>query len=136
MKKEEGTLGDFISILIAILVCVIIMTVSIGFSGDSKRKVEIDNLARTTILQMDDTGYLTSQMQNQLTASLSALGCRNINYTGSTVNKADYGSPVYLKVTFEMPASDFSMDSNNIFAFRQTTRYVTSQIYEESRSRN
>lgn len=134
--KASGTLGDFISILIAIFVSIIIMITAIGFSGDSQRKIKIDDLARTTILRMDDTGYLTPEMKSDLTASLTALGCRNISYAGSTVTPADYGSPVYLKVTFDMPASDFMMDTDNMFTFRQTTRYISTGIYEESRSRN
>lgn len=136
IHKEEGVAGDFISILIALLVGIIIMFAAIGFSGDGKKKMQIDDLGRTAILRMDDTGCLTTQMKDDLTAALTALGCRNINYSGTTMSPADYGSPIYLKVTFEMPASDFSMDDNNIFAFRQTTRYVVSQIYKEGRSKN
>lgn len=135
IHKEEGTVGDFIAILIAILAGIIIMLAAIGFSGDGKKKTEIDDLGRTAILRMDDTGCLTAEMRNDLTAALTELGCRNIDYSGTTMLPADYGSPIYLKVTFEMPASDLSMENNNIFAFRQTTRYVTSGIYRESRSK-
>ena len=98
MKKEQGNVLDFLTILLTILAMSILVTVYLECSGLLMKKLEISQIARKYILKMETEGYLTEGTGNELLSELHRAGVRSVDISGTTVVPVSYGDTIVLKI--------------------------------------
>lgn len=64
-----------------------------------QQKAEVDQLARRYILRMETVGGLLTEDREQLVAELNALGVSAVDLSGTTMEEAEYGSTIELRIS-------------------------------------
>lgn len=99
MKKEAGSIGDFM----AACICMLMMSVLLLSYMDSVRlldkKAEINQIARKYILKMETVGMLTETDQAALLEELAAAGATEVRLEGTTTYRGGYGSTIVLCIS-------------------------------------
>lgn len=98
MKKNQGNIMDFLTILITITAMSFLVTVYLECTNLMIRKVEIGQISRKYILKMETDGYLTEPTKNELVRELREAGLQQIDISGTTLHPVSYGDAIYLKV--------------------------------------
>lgn len=131
-KSKGQGFGELFSSLLSILALCVVVLFFIGTIQVINRQVNMDNVIRGYMLQMESQGYLTDSQQNELKTELVNLGAYDGVYTvgDDTVNyqitlegwdpvarewqtdaigkAAGYGNRVGLKVTMTVPDNEYS----------------------------
>lgn len=98
MKKEAGSIGD----LLAVCICMILMTVLLAAYMDSVRliaeKTEINQIARKYILRMETVGVLTESDRILFGRELETAGASAVSLEGTTFDRVGYGEEIVLKI--------------------------------------
>lgn len=98
MKKEEGNVGEFMSVCICMLLLTALLTAYMDSVRLIDEKTEVNQIARKYILRMETVGRLTESDRAMLYQELSALGASEVSFEGSTVVSAGYGEPIVLSI--------------------------------------
>ncbi len=98
MRKEQGNVLDFLTILITILAMAVLVTAYLEGTGLLMKKLEISQISRKYILKMETEGYLTEAARNDLVSELQDAGMYHIDISGTTLQPVSYGDAVYLKI--------------------------------------
>lgn len=106
-KKSKGVLDDFLPTLIFLALMAILLFLFIGYNKAINQKTTLNNIARKYLLEMETTGYMTTEMQNSLKEELSAAGfagnesgaeiSRN-NFYGTTFTDVGYGNEMIINI--------------------------------------
>lgn len=99
MKKKQGNIMDFLTILITITAMSFLVTAYLECTNIMMKKMEISQISRKYILKMETDGYLTEPTRNELVRELSEAGLQQIDISGTTLHPVSYGDAIYLKVT-------------------------------------
>lgn len=111
-KTEKGSVLDVLSAGMCVLAMTVLMLAYSGNIGLMNQKAQINQIARKYILKMETVGCLTAQDRQALTAELSVLGVSDPDFSGSTVSKAEYGAPVYLKIKGHIYTENVKMNGD------------------------
>ena len=84
LTKADGNVLDFITGMITILAISVIVMVSFSYTELLNKKLEVSQIARRYILQMETKGYLESMSEQQLYEDLQRVGMKNIDLSGTT----------------------------------------------------
>lgn len=98
MKKQEGSIGDFMSTGLCLLAMTAVMTVYLDCAGLIQTKTQIGQIARKFILRMETVGMLTDEDRVALLGELEAAGATQIQLEGSTLWQVNYGDPIILQI--------------------------------------
>lgn len=98
MKKEAGSIGDFLAVCICMIMMTILMTVYMDCVHIIEEKEEINQIARKYILRMESTGYLAEEDKNMLLRELELSGITEINLEDSTMVRTGYGEEIVLRI--------------------------------------
>lgn len=102
-RCRKGSVVDVMSVGICVLAMTVLMLAYIGSIQLMNSKARIDQVARKYILRMETVGYLTENDRLEMTQELTALGATDLDYTGSTVNRVNYGSTITLEIRGKIP---------------------------------
>lgn len=117
MKKQKGSLIDFLPTMIVVLAVIIIIFVSMDFVKLLNYRLDVKAVARGYILDMETAGYLSSGDATLFKQELSNMGAKNIDLSGTTMSMVGYGNAIYLKFICEVPIEDLNMSSENLLQF-------------------
>lgn len=108
-------------------VCVIGMTVlMLAFLGNIRlmdQKDKISQVSRKYILRMETVGYLTGNDRQQMTQELIELGVKEPDFTGSTMNQVDFGSPIVLVIRGKLTGLHVAAGGDLFGTMFQNTEY-------------
>ena len=98
MKKEQGNVLDFLTILLTIMAMSILVMVYLECTNLLMKKLEVGQISRKYILKMETEGYLTEGAKNSLLAELQQAGVRSVDISGTTMVPVTYGDTIVLKI--------------------------------------
>ena len=84
-KKDKGMLDQFLPAIVVIVLLAVLWTGSMITASNINRSNDIQQVARTYLLQMETDGYLTEENKGLLLNDLAALDMVNIDLTGTSV---------------------------------------------------
>ncbi|MBE5866059.1 MAG: hypothetical protein E7292_07595 [Lachnospiraceae bacterium] len=96
--KDCGNVGNIMVTGIFVLCMVVVM---LSFMDNMKliqQKAEVDQLARRYILRMETVGGLLTEDRDRLVEELTALGITAVDLSGTTMDEAEYGSKIELRI--------------------------------------
>lgn len=96
--KECGNVGNIMVTGILVLCMVVVMLSFLDSMKLIQQKTEVDQLARRYILRMETVGGLLTEDRDQLVEELTALGITAIDLSGTTMDEAEYGSKIELRI--------------------------------------
>lgn len=102
MKKQRGSIGDFLSTGLCLLAMTAVMVVYLGCAGLIQTKTQISQIARKYILRMETMGMLTDEDRSALFGELEAAGVTQIQLEGTTLWQVSYGEPIQLQIQGRM----------------------------------
>ena len=102
LTKADGNVLDFITGMITILAISVIVMVSFSYTELLNKKLEVSQIARRYILQMETRGYLESMSEQQLYEDLQRVGMKNIDLSGTTRQSVVYGEKIMLCISGEL----------------------------------
>ena len=114
MKKDRGdTFNSIIPNLICIIVVMVLIALFTSWLSNIDKRQNINQICRKYMLQMETTGYLTSDMEDSLINELTNAGLRNIEIDSKTSkSKVEYGNDIDLVVKGAMPTFEYNIIQN------------------------
>lgn len=110
-KKHKGE-ENFISGLIVTFTLMATLFICIMMIQNVSRNNDIKSVCRGYLYTMETKGYLTEANKDSLKLDLEALGVKNIDFTGTTLSPAEYGTVITLQVKFDTPIFTFNANSS------------------------
>lgn len=110
MSGHKGSVMNVLAVCICVLTMTIVMLAFIGSIGLMNSKASISQIARKYILKMETVGYLTGNDCVELSAELTKLGAVDLDFTGTTMNQVEYGSPILLVIRGKISGQSVSAD--------------------------
>lgn len=105
-KCRKGSVADMLSVGICVIAMTVLMLAYMGSIQLLNSKLQIDQIARKYILRMETVGYLTGNDRLMMTQELAAIGATELDYSESTLNQVEYGSPIYLVIRGKIPGRE------------------------------
>jgi hypothetical protein len=94
--KDDGSMVDFIYVIVALLILSIISILMMNWYSDMDKKTKIEMLGREYILRMETEGFLTDGDKDNLIKNLNEFGVSNISLIGTTSVPVKYGDKIIL----------------------------------------
>ena len=110
-KKDKGMLDQFLPAIVVIVLLAVLWTGSMITASNINRSNDIQQVARTYLLQMETDGYLTEENKGLLLNDLAALDMININLTGTSFTDVGYGNQVRLVIRGKVNLKDIKFQS-------------------------
>ena len=110
-KKDEGMLDQFLPAIVVIVLLAVLWTGSMITASNINRSNDIQQVARTYLLQMETDGYLTEENKGLLLNDLAALDMVNIDLTGTSFTDVGYGNQVRLVIRGKVNLKDIKFQS-------------------------
>lgn len=110
-KKDEGMLDQFLPAIVVIVLLAVLWTGSMITASNINRSNDIQQVARTYLLQMETDGYLTEENKGLLLNDLAALDMINIDLTGTSFTDVGYGNQVRLVIRGKVNLKDIKFQS-------------------------
>lgn len=120
-------LGDLLSSLLVILSFTILAFSFLNTMNAISRKENVKEVSRKYILEMETTGYLTTESSARLLQELSEIGLTDIDLSGTTLSDAGYGNEIHLYIKGKMPVVELDAGGGDLFAsvFRDTQQMIS-----------
>lgn len=110
-KKDKGMLDQFLPAIVVIVLLAVLWTGSMITASNINRSNDIQQVARTYLLQMETDGYLTEENKGLLLNDLAALDMVNIDLTGTSFTDVGYGNQVRLVIRGKVNLKDIKFQS-------------------------
>ena len=110
-KKDKGMLDQFLPAIVVIVLLAVLWTGSMITASNINRSNDIQQVARTYLLQMETDGYLTEENKGLLLNDLAALDMINIDLTGTSFTDVGYGNQVRLMIRGKVNLKDIKFQS-------------------------
>ena len=110
-KKDKGMLDQFLPAIVVIVLLAVLWTGSMITASNINRSNDIQQVARTYLLQMETDGYLTEENKGLLLNDLAALDMINIDLTGTSFTDVGYGNQVRLVIRGKVNLKDINFQS-------------------------
>ena len=105
-RKDKGILDQFLPAIVVIVLLAVLWTGSMVSASNIDRSSDIQQVARTYLLQMETDGCLTEENRNLLIAELEALDMEQIDLTGTSFTNVGYGNRIRLVIRGVVNLSD------------------------------
>jgi len=121
-KKESGSmLIDEIGSLLVLVFMIAMILAYAGYSKSVQTRLSIDSIAKKYLYQMEAQGYLSTNMQADMTNDMAGIGVTIENFSGTshTAVQAGYGDKITLGCTlsFDNPLySFFTVEKGGLFS--------------------
>ena len=102
MRKESGTVGDLMAVALCMLAMTVLLTNYMDCVQVIQQKIQISQIARKYILQMETTGSLDEEMNRRMCEELESVGVTELRLSGTTVGQAVYGEEIVLQIQGEL----------------------------------
>ena len=110
-KNDIGMLDQFLPAIVVIVLLAVLWTGSMITASNINRSNDIQQVARTYLLQMETDGYLTEENKGLLLNDLAALDMVNIDLTGTSFTDVGYGNQVRLVIRGKVNLKDIRFQS-------------------------
>lgn len=127
MRKNEGTIMDFVTIGIMLLVISILLVMYLNVLNLVNKKASIGQVARKYILKMETVGCLSSSDKSLLLEELKEVGLENVDLTGTTFNMVGYGNDIILCVQGTVVGDELNGANNILTANIIKREYVVKE---------
>lgn len=104
-RSSSGNVLDFLTAMITILAIAVVVTASFSTMELMVKKLEISQISRKYILNMETRGYLQAVTEEALYRELMGAGLTSIDLTGTTRQAVGYGETVMLCIQGELKGS-------------------------------
>ena len=104
-------LDQFLPAIVVIVLLAVLWTGSMITASNINRSNDIQQVARTYLLQMETDGYLTEEIKGLLLNDLAALDMVNIDLTGTSFTDVGYGNQVRLVIRGKVNLKDIKFQS-------------------------
>lgn len=104
-------LDQFLPAIVVIVLLAVLWTGSMITASNINRSNDIQQIARTYLLQMETDGYLTEENKGLLLNDLAALDMVNIDLTGTSFTDVGYGNQVRLVIRGKVNLKDIKFQS-------------------------
>lgn len=129
LRKSTGDsgVGTMLVTLIAIMVFVFILLLHLDATSALSRKNDIVHICDTYLEMMMADGCLTGENEDMLRDELEAIGCYDIDFTGTTFEEQAYSERLCLKVTYSLDINFHTFEAGAISDGVSSTyqRYTT-----------
>lgn len=122
---------DVLTVSIYVMVLTIVTLSYLGSVQLLNCKAQISQIARKYILRMETVGYLTDSDRVTLEEELYNVGVVQVNVSGSTMERVEFGNPVYLVIRGQISVQDV-IGSGDLF--RIISGFVTYDFEERKMS--
>lgn len=102
MRKEAGSVGDLISAALCMLAMTILLNHYLECVRLIQQKMEISQVARKYILQMETVGSLPEEARQRLCDELEEIGVEHLQLVGTTTGQVSYGEEIVLQIQGEL----------------------------------
>lgn len=124
LKKEKGevSVGGMIAAMLTFIVVIAVTLSYASWHAQFSKKDDVDLVIRSYLLAMENTGYLTEDMQDELKTKLEEIGMQDIDLSGSTTSKTDYGKGITLSVKGRLIMENIpslNITDNGMFQFSE-----------------
>lgn len=102
MRRESGTVGDLMAVVICMLAMAVLLTGYMDCVSVIQQKMQVSQIARKYILQMETTGILDEEMSRLMREELMAAGVTELRLNGTTMGQAVYGEEIVLQIQGEL----------------------------------
>ena len=113
MRKESGTVGDLMSVTLCMLAMTVLLTNYMDSIRFIQQKMQISQIARKYILQMETVGGLDAERRNLLRQELEDVGVTALQLEGTTVGQVTYGEEIVLQIRGEL-ADDYEFTEKRV----------------------
>lgn len=128
LRKKNNGQSDLICSLIVITALIAILFLSISVIQDINKVIQIDQIARQSIIKLETTNKLTNTQINSIKASLTNVG---VEFDGTaTVNGSTINDGVY--VMYKNSSGKWVVDTSNNHSFNygdEVAVYIQCEIY-------
>lgn len=107
-KKKRGILDDFLPTLIFLMLMAIMIFLFIGYNKAINQKTMLNSIARQYLLEMETSGYMTSEMKTNLVRDLNNAGFSasdgsdltvgTVDMSGTTFRDVGYGNRIQITI--------------------------------------
>lgn len=113
MRKESGTVGDLMSVTLCMLAMTVLLTNYMDSVRLIQQKMQVSQIARKYILQMETMGRLDEEMGLLLRGELEAVGVTGLQLSGTTTRQVTYGEEIVLLIQGEL-ADDYEFTERRV----------------------
>ena len=132
MKKDSGEgVSSILEALISSTILASLMILVITYGNQLYTYTQIESISRKYIQQMETYGYLTPELQDDISEELDALGVVNIDCSKSTMQKTKNGEPINLIINADYKYQVFNFD----WVIKQETNTHTFNLVRTSISK-
>lgn len=109
LKRDNGsTASSILPNFFCIVVVLVFVMLFTSWVANVDRRENLNQICRKYILQMETTGYLTTEMANNLTNELMTAGMTSVTIESDTTREqVDFGADIFLKISGTMYAFDY-----------------------------
>lgn len=132
--KDDGSMVDFIYVIVALLILSIICVLMINWYSDMDKKTKIEMLGREYILRMETEGYLTDGDKDNFIENLNEFGVSNVSLIGTTREAVKYGDKIILHMEGKIQVSSFRLA--NWLHLQKESNLVPIIIHKASTAKN
>lgn len=127
MKKDRGRVDDCLFMMLSLLITIMICILLFSNMELLQYKLQINQLARKYILEMETTGCLQPKERQELSESLAELGVTEISLAGTTMSPVGYGMEIVLEFSGSLHYKELGLPG--IFSPEAVER--TMPVYEK-----
>ena len=102
MRKENGTVGKLLSATLCMLAIAVLLTNYMDCIRMIQQKMQVSQIARKYILQMETTGGLDAETEALLRNELEAVGVSELQIEGTSMGQVTYGGEITLQLRGEL----------------------------------
>lgn len=95
-QKDQGFVEKLLPVLLSVGMAFGLLVLSARFTEMIRVRESINQIARAYLLEMETVGYLPQQKTTQLTQKLQQYGMYDVDISGTTFQKVDYGELIEL----------------------------------------
>jgi len=124
MKRKKGSIGDVVLTLLTILASAIIVYAYFSVMELVSINEEVKQISRKYMLEMEAKGYLEADSATRVKQQLQDIGVTNVNLYGSSFNDVGYGSPIYLKISCNIPYENIVIGGDLLEIFFEDAEFL------------
>lgn len=95
-KSTNGNVGELMTTGICVMAITMLLVSYYDCVGLIQQKIQMGQLARGYILEMETDGYLTPQNEENLKADLAAIGVSDVELGNTTMQSKGFGERIEL----------------------------------------
>lgn len=116
-EDGESVLSGILAVMITMIFMLVLLFAFIFWQKQISLYDDAQWCARSCVMEMMSSGYLSDSLKSELRNELSALGMSDISFAGSTDTAVGYGKPVVLKISGRFRIDSVGWSGPDVFSF-------------------